>query len=319
MKPVQVIKKFIKKLTKKLETNHAASSPPPDPSLTLPIPSNLHATSSSSTSTIRLSDLDMIRVIGTGGSATVHHVRHRLTGQSYALKIIRGIHKEIIRIQISREIHILREADSPFIIHYHAIFEEDDEIKILLDYMDKGHIGSLGRIPEPTLSKFARQILLGLTYLHRKKIVHCDIKPKNILINSQDQIKICDFGLSVILSEATSICETGTQGTIAYMSPEWAREKYSDGYANDIWGFGMSVLECHLGRHPLKKPNDIDELKQWTCVMYLFEYEEPPEMPADSSEEFQSFIKSCMREEPSNRLSAEQLLEHPFITMHQDD
>ncbi|XP_058113276.1 mitogen-activated protein kinase kinase 7-like [Magnolia sinica] len=260
----------------KRESNLAVSPPPPDSSLTVTTPTVGSAMSSSSPTSIELPDLVKIRVIGIGGSGTVHHVRHSVTGQSYALKIIGGSSEDSTRIQISREINILREADSPFIIKHHAIFEEGDETKILLEYMDKGHIGSLGRIPEPKLSKFARQILLGLTYLHGKKIVHCDIKPMNILMDTEDHIKICDFGLS---QKATRICQAG--GTFAYMSPEWASEKFSDGYANDIWGLGVSLLECYLGKHPLK--HDDEELMDWPCMLYLSTYNETLKAPPGSS------------------------------------
>ncbi|XP_058113277.1 mitogen-activated protein kinase kinase 5-like [Magnolia sinica] len=275
MKPLQLIKNFAKKLIKKL-------------------------TNSSSSSSINPSDLERIDDLSSIGSRTVLLVRHRPTNQLYALKIIYGFNEEI-----AREIEILRTTDNPFIIRCIGIFHSRDDIRILLEYMDKGHIGRIGRVPESTLANITYQILQGLAYLHGQKIIHRDLKPENILINGQNEVKISDFGLSRFLTGEIRICSS-VVGTIKYMSPERLEKEPYDGYASDIWSFGISILECHLGRFPVGVYDNYSD-----CIMHgTFS----GESPANTSEKFKSFIKCCLKIEPSERWTAQQLLNHPFIT-----
>lgn len=244
-------------------------------------------------------------------------VRHRLSGRLFALKVIYGNHEDAVRRQILREIAILRTADNPFVVRCHGMYDHAGEIQILLEYMDGGSLDGRHIQSEPLLADVARQVLGGLAYLHRQRIVHRDIKPSNLLINGSQRVKIADFGVSRILAQTMDPCNSSV-GTIAYMSPERINTDLNqgayDGYAGDIWSFGLSILQFYLGRFPFG--DNLGRQGDWASLMCAICYSNPPEAPATASAEFRSFISYCLQKEPARRPTAAQLLQHPFITKY---
>ncbi|KAL6952380.1 Mitogen-activated protein kinase kinase 5 [Sarracenia purpurea var. burkii] len=300
--------------------------PQRDRSLAVPLPlPPSSAPSSSSSNSIQLpsgrgpplnfSELVRLNRIGSGTGGTVYKVLHRPTGSFYALKVIYGNHEDSVRLQICREIEILRDVDNPNVVKCHDMFDHAGEIQVLLEYMDGGSLEGTHIHSEPSLADLSRQVLSGLYYLHRRKIVHRDIKPSNLLINSQKQVKIADFGVSRILAQTMDPCNSSV-GTIAYMSPERIdtdinHGKY-DGYAGDIWSLGVSILEFYLGRFPFAVGRQGD----WASLMCAICMSQPPEAPPTASREFRNFIACCLQRDPAKRWTATQLLRHPFITQN---
>ncbi|WOL13862.1 mitogen-activated protein kinase kinase 5-like [Canna indica] len=298
--------------------------PPPSAPSTLAAPSDhaapstLAPPSSSSSQPPVLADLERLRRLGSGSGGTVWMVRHRPTGRLYALKVIYGNHEDAVRRQILREIEILRTANNPFVVPCHAMYDHGGEIQILLEFMDGGSLEGRRITSEPFLSEVAHQVLAGLAYLHRRKIVHRDIKPSNLLIDSGGRVKIADFGVSRILAQTMDPCNSSV-GTIAYMSPERINTDLNhgnyDGYAGDIWSFGLSILEFYLGRFPFGE--NLGKQGDWASLMCAICLGNPPEAPPTASREFRDFISRCLQKDPARRLPAALLLQHPFITNNQ--
>ncbi|PWA85206.1 mitogen-activated protein kinase kinase 5 [Artemisia annua] len=133
----------------------------------LPLPpSNQH---------INFSQLDRLNRIGSGSGGTVYKVLHRPTNALFALKVIYGTHDEEVLRQIRREIEILRGVDNLNVVKCHDMYDRAGEIQVLLEYMDCGSLEGTHLSDESSLADIARQILSGLYYLHRRKIVHRDI------------------------------------------------------------------------------------------------------------------------------------------------
>ncbi|KAB2598997.1 mitogen-activated protein kinase kinase 5-like [Pyrus ussuriensis x Pyrus communis] len=282
--------------------------PPPGPSS-----AQSYSAHSAAQQLINFSELERSNRIGSGTGGTVYKAIHRPTGRVYALKVIYGNHDDAVRRQICREIEILRDVDNPNVVKCHDMFDHNGEIQVLLEYMDGGSLEGQHIRNEKALSDLARQILSGLAYLHRRKIVHRDIKPSNLLINARNQVKIADFGVSRILAQTMDPCNSSV-GTIAYMSPERINTDLNhgqyDGYAGDIWSLGVSILEFYMGRFPFSVARGGD----WASLMWAICMSHPPEAPHSASREFRHFIACCLQREPSKRLSAAQLLQHPFIS-----
>ncbi|KAK9099941.1 hypothetical protein Scep_023371 [Stephania cephalantha] len=253
-----------------------------------------------------------VRRIGSGSGGTVYKVRHRPSSKTYALKVIYGHHEDSVRRQICREIEILRAVDHPNVVRCHGLFDHSGEIQVLLEFMDGGSLESLHLTHEPSLADLSFQILSGLSYLHRRKIVHRDIKPSNLLINARKQVKIADFGVGRILAQTMDPCNSSV-GTIAYMSPERINTDLNrgvyDGYAGDIWSFGVSILEFYLGRFPFAVSRQGD----WASLMCAICIAPPPEAPGTASRELREFLGCCLQKEPARRWTAAQLLSHPFV------
>lgn len=154
------------------EASLAVPLPLPPNSAPSSIPSRVTNDSQPSHTRIPISALDRLNRIGSGAGGTVYKVLHRPTGRFYALKVIYGHHDEAVRRQICREIEILRDVDHPNVVKCHDMYDHNGEIQVLLEFMDGGSLEGTHIVKEDSLAHLARQVLSGLAYLHRRRIVH---------------------------------------------------------------------------------------------------------------------------------------------------
>jgi mitogen-activated protein kinase kinase len=160
---------------------------------------------------------------------------------------------------ILKELVILHECVSPYIIDFYGAFFQEGAVYMCIEYMDGGSIDKLypGGIPEGVLRKITYSTVMGLKSLKDDhNIIHRDVKPTNILVNTRGQVKICDFGVSGNL--VASIAKTNI-GCQSYMAPErisgggMAQVGNADGtysVQSDIWSLGLTIIECAMGRYP---------------------------------------------------------------------
>jgi mitogen-activated protein kinase kinase 1 len=273
---------------------------------------------------LSLADIDIVKVVGKGNGGMVQLVQHKWTNQFFALKVIQMNIEESMRKQIAKELKINQAAQCPYVVACYQSFYDNGVISIILEYMDGGSMADLlnkvKTIPEPYLSAICKQVLKGLMYLHHERhIIHRDLKPSNLLINHIGEVKITDFGVSAIMENTSGQANTFI-GTYNYMSPErinGSQRGYN--YKSDIWSLGLILLECALGRFPYTPP---DQSERWESIFELIETivdKPPPTPPAEQfSAEFCSFISACLQKDPANRLSAQELMELPFISMYDD-
>jgi len=130
-----------------------------------------------------------------------------------------------------------------------------------MEYMDGGSLDLLlkkaNHLPEQILGKVTIAVIKGLNYLREKhQIMHRDVKPSNILVNSRGEIKICDFGVSGQLIDSMANSFVGTR---SYMSPERLQGNHYT-VQSDIWSLGLSLVEMAIGRYPVPPPDE-KELK----------------------------------------------------------
>ncbi|NP_001427617.1 dual specificity mitogen-activated protein kinase kinase 2 isoform 2 [Homo sapiens] len=166
-------------------------------------------------------DFERISELGAGNGGVVTKVQHRPSGLIMARKLIHLEIKPAIRNQIIRELQVLHECNSPYIVGFYGAFYSDGEISICMEHMDGGSLDQVlkeaKRIPEEILGKVSIAVLRGLAYLREKhQIMHRDVKPSNILVNSRGEIKLCDFGVSGQLIDSMANSFVGTR---SYMAP----------------------------------------------------------------------------------------------------
>uniref|UniRef100_A0AAZ3R4D1 Dual specificity mitogen-activated protein kinase kinase 2 n=1 Tax=Oncorhynchus tshawytscha TaxID=74940 RepID=A0AAZ3R4D1_ONCTS len=160
------------------------------------------------------------------------------------------IHLEIkpaIRNQIIRELQLLHECNSPYIVSFYGAFYSDGEIASDGGSLDQV-LKEAKRIPEEILGKVSIAVS---TSKPKHQIMHRDVKPSNILVNSCGEIKLCDFGVSgqLIDSMANSFV-----GTCSYMSPERLQGTHYSVQSN-VWSMGLSLVELSIGRYPIPPPD----------------------------------------------------------------
>lgn len=201
------------------------------------------------------SDFDLIEEIGRGSSGIVERVKHRPTGRIIARKMIRLEVKPAVRKQICTELRLLHECKSQFIVEFYGSYIVDKNVAICMEYMDGGSLDMLCLrqglnvgLAENILMVITLGILRALNDLRENhNILHRDVKPSNVLLNSNGDVKMCDFGVSgeLINSQVDSFV-----GTKSYMSPErLAGAPYT--VKSDVWSLGLSLIEIATGRFPI--------------------------------------------------------------------
>uniref|UniRef100_A0A8C4GRK6 mitogen-activated protein kinase kinase n=1 Tax=Dicentrarchus labrax TaxID=13489 RepID=A0A8C4GRK6_DICLA len=188
---------------------------------------------------INAQDIHYQEQLGHGNGGTVYKAYHLLGKRVLAVKVIPLDITVELQKQIMSELEILYKCDSPYIITFFSAFFVENRISICTEFMDGGSLDVYKRIPEHVLGRIAVAVVKGLTYLWSLKILHRDVKPSNMLVNTRGQVKLCDFGVSTQL--VNSIAKTYV-GTNAYMAPERiSGEQY--GIHADVWSVGISFME----------------------------------------------------------------------------
>ncbi|XP_015415939.1 PREDICTED: dual specificity mitogen-activated protein kinase kinase 5 isoform X2 [Myotis davidii] len=243
--------------------------------------------------------------LGHGNGGTVYKAYHVPSGKILAVKVILLDITLELQKQIMSELEILYKCDSSYIIGFYGAFFVENRISICTEFMDGGSLDVYRKIPEHVLGRIAVAVVKGLTYLWSLKILHRDVKPSNMLVNTRGQVKLCDFGVSTQL--VNSIAKTYV-GTNAYMAPERiSGEQY--GIHSDVWSLGISFMELALGRFPYpqiqKNQGSLMPLQLLQCIVD----EDSPVLPVgEFSEPFVHFITQCMRKQPKERPAPEELM-----------
>uniref|UniRef100_A0A0W0FDU7 Protein kinase domain-containing protein n=1 Tax=Moniliophthora roreri TaxID=221103 RepID=A0A0W0FDU7_MONRR len=205
-------------------------------------------------------ELKNLEELGMGNGGSVMKVEHIPTGIIMAKKIVLIDAKPSVRKQILRELHIMHTCDSPFIVSSFGAFLSDPNICICMEFMDKGSFDGIykrmGAIDIDVVGKVAYSVLEGLLYLYDLIAPPApDIKPSNVLLNSEGEIKLCDFGVSGEL--INSLANTFV-GTSIYMSPERIQGgEYS--VKSDVWSLGITIVELAHGRFPFSDSDGVDD------------------------------------------------------------
>ncbi|KAL6538437.1 hypothetical protein OROGR_012425 [Orobanche gracilis] len=219
---------------------------------------------------------------------------------------------------LQKEEKLISQLSSPYIVKCFGsdITRENNRrvYNIFLEYIPGGTLsdqikrqgGSLG---ESAIRSHAYQILMGINYLHRKGLAHCDIKGQNILIGD-DGLKIADFGCAKWVESGEPAAFSGTP---AYMSPEMARGE-EQSFPADVWAFGCTIIEMATGSGPWP------EMKDPAAALYRIAFAgDIPETPSWFSDTAKDMLTKCLMRDPRERCTAAQLLQHPFFDSMEEE
>ncbi|ODV71498.1 STE20 family serine/threonine-protein kinase, partial [Cyberlindnera jadinii NRRL Y-1542] len=240
--------------------------------------------------------------IGKGGFGVVYRGLDRVTKTPVAIKQVDLESTDSFQ-DLQKEINILSQCHLKQITKYHGCFVKGYKLWIIMEYMDGGSCSDLlrpGPFKEKYIAILLRELLEALAYLHEKDRIHRDVKAANILLNSQGDVKIADFGVSTQLSSNLSRRRTFV-GSPYWMSPEVILEEDYNCKA-DIWSLGITAIELATGKPPL---SNIPPMK----VLFQIPKHDPPRLEGDDwSPEFKQFVAACLQRNPNKRPSAKRLL-----------
>ncbi len=202
----------------------------------------------------KLGAYNVLDILGKGGMGTVYKGYQPSVGRTVAIKVLPphpGLDEQYIQ-RFQLEAHTIGNLQHPHILSLYDYGAEDDILYLVMAYADGGTLGDMmdaGRVPLETTERILRQIASALDFAHRRGVIHRDIKPGNILLDSEKNVLLADFGVVKMMSDETNLTGTSIIGTPAYMSPEQGQGKPVDGRA-DIYALGIMVFEMLTGRQP---------------------------------------------------------------------
>lgn len=196
--------------------------------------------------------------IGEGNFATVHYGTCLTSKEGVAIKRIlknSSNYSEARKQMLTREQSVLKKVAHPSIIQIIDVFEEEQALYVVMEYMQGGSLGDklveLRKFPEDVTRSIVRQLLMAVEVLHKRKYVHRDVKPENLLIQSglPGPVKLADFGLSCRLDKKGYSVDKAFVGSPSYIAPEMAKRQVY-GAKIDVWACGVSMHAMLTGRLP---------------------------------------------------------------------
>ncbi|KAJ8916095.1 hypothetical protein NQ315_004461 [Exocentrus adspersus] len=272
---------------------------------------------------VEADDLEKLCDLGRGAYGIVEKMRHIPSGTIMAVKRITATVNTQEQKRLLMDLDIsMRSSDCLYTVQFYgALFREGDVwicMEVMDTSLDKFYVKAYkhGRkIPEDMLGKIALAVVSALHYLYSQlRVIHRDVKPSNILINRQGEVKMCDFGISGYLVD--SVAKTIDAGCKPYMAPERIDPQGNPSQydiRSDVWSLGISLIELATGEFPYPKwGTPFEQLKQVVA-------DDPPRLPPGQfSPEFEDFIVKCLQKKYTDRLNYSQLLEHEFLIKHKE-
>ncbi|XP_078133299.1 cyclin-dependent kinase-like 1 [Sander vitreus] len=283
---------------------------------------------------------EKIGKIGEGSYGVVFKCRNKDTGQVVAIKkFVESEDDPIIKKIALREIRMLKQLKHANLVNLMEVFRRKRKLHLVFEYCDHTVLNELDRhprgVPENLVKSITWQTLQAVNFCHKQNCIHRDVKPENILITKHQVIKLCDFGFARIL---TGPCDYYTDyvATRWYRSPELLVGDTQYGPPVDVWAIGCVFAELLSGIPLWPGKSDMDQLylirktlgdliprhqqvfsnNQFFCGVSI---PEPQEMESleqkypNLSHQALSLMKGCLRMDPAERLTCEQLLQHPYF------
>uniref|UniRef100_A0A1A7XQ12 Serine/threonine-protein kinase PLK4 n=2 Tax=Nothobranchiidae TaxID=405002 RepID=A0A1A7XQ12_9TELE len=259
----------------------------------------------------KIEDFKVLTLLGKGSFACVYRAKSNKTGLEVAIKMIdkKAMRKAGMVQRVTNEVEIHCRLKHPSILELYNYFEDSNYVYLVLEMCHNGEMSRYlkeRKMPfsEDEARHFMHQIVKGMLYLHTHGILHRDLTLSNLLLTSDMNIKIADFGLATQLKlpneKHFTMC-----GTPNYISPEVATRS-AHGLESDVWSLGCMFYAFLMGRPPF----DTDTVKHTLSKVVLGDYE----MPCHVSLEAQDLIHQLLQRDPTLRPSLSAVLDHPFMT-----
>ena len=249
--------------------------------------------------------------LGQGTFGIVVLAKHQITGEKVAIKILdkEKIIQEADKTRIEREIKILKNLRHNNIVHLYDIKETSNSLYIIMEYIQGkelfDYIVSKKRLSEIEACNFYQQIISGIEYLGKIRVVHRDIKPENLLLDNKNKIKIVDFGLSNIYPN-NELLQTAC-GSPCYAAPEMINGELYKGLGADIWSSGIVLYAMLCGYLPFEDGDNEILYKKITDGKF--------KTPKYLSENCKDILHKILNVDPKKRYTIKQIKKHPWFNL----
>uniref|UniRef100_A0AAZ3P614 non-specific serine/threonine protein kinase n=1 Tax=Oncorhynchus tshawytscha TaxID=74940 RepID=A0AAZ3P614_ONCTS len=251
---------------------------------------------------------EIIRTLGKGNFAVVKLARHKVTKTQVAIKIIDKTRLNPSNLEkIYREVQIMKLLNHPHIIKLYQVMETKDMLYIVTEYAKNGemfdYLTSNGRMSEDEARKKFWQILMAVDYCHRHHIVHRDLKTENLLLDTNMNIKLADFGFGNFYNSGEPL--STWCGSPPYAAPEVFEGKEYEGPQLDIWSLGVVLYVLVCGSLPFDGPS-LPALRQRVTEGRF-------RIPFYMSQDCENLIRKMLVVDPTKRISMAQIKQHRWM------
>lgn len=219
---------------------------------------------------------EVLTIIGKGGMSQVFLARDRRLNKQWAVKEIQkratDRNNEVVVQSAIAEANMIKQLDHPSIVRIVDIIETDEVIYIIEDFIEGETLESLlndnGAQPQELVIEWAKQICAALEYLHTRKppIIYRDMKPANVMLKPDGNIKIIDFGIAREYKEQ-SMADTVSLGTRGYAAPEQFGGRGQTDPRTDVYCLGVTMYHLVTGHSPCDPPYEIYPIRQWNPAL----------------------------------------------------
>ena len=250
------------------------------------------------------------RILGRGAFGKVNLALHILSGYLVAMKSFNKNKKNFPIHKIKNEINIMKKLrNHKGIVKLLEAFENDNYYFIIMENVIGGNllsaINKMGRLPESLARNIFRQLMETIKYIHSKGIVHRDIKPDNILLNLNNNIKLCDFGVSKEIKKGLLLLDSC--GTPAFLAPEILLDDPYDPFMTDIWSCGVVLYVMVSGFFPFAGINETQLHENILNGTF--------HRINNVSNELMDLINKILEFNPKKRINVDEILNHPWLKL----
>jgi len=253
----------------------------------------------------------LVKVLGRGGMGIVWLARDEELERDVALKFLPDlmIQDRAVFDQLKRETKRCLELTHPHIVRIHDFVHDERSGCISMEYIDGETLSNLRaekeqKVFEPNeLSGWTIQLCDALDYAHtRANVIHCDLKPANLMVNQRGDLKVTDFGIARSLTDSVSrlTVEHGRSGTLVYMSPQQLSGERST-HLDDIYSLGASIYDLLTSKPPFYSGNIDRQICERVPPSMTERRKEFNIEPSSVPQTWEEVVASCLAKDPSRR------------------
>jgi serine/threonine protein kinase len=251
-----------------------------------------------------MSRFELQEKLGSGGMGTVYRARDRHTGSPVAVKVLSAKLAENPKLhyRLVQEFRSASKLDHPNIVRALDLVVDGSTAYLVMEYVEGDSLGGLiakhGRLPEGQAVRIITQAAQGLHYAHRRRVIHRDVKPDNILVRTDGRAKLADFGLAKDKENDKDLTRPATGlGTPHFMAPEQYTDAKNAGVLCDVYSLGATLYVAVTGKLPFESCVSLVSLAK----KIKGEVQPPRELVPELSEQVDEAIRRAMNADPAKR------------------